>query len=405
MNLLVIGVGPVGRTLAGRWSAAGHTVSVAVRDPAAPKHDPYRDRFRLVPAGVLPTADVTVLAVPGDQLGDLLDATATRLDGRVLIDATNTPGRPRLHQQSLLAERLAAADVHRAFTSIGWENFSARVAGERPDMLWTGSDGPARPLVERLIADVGPRPVRLGDPVEAADALDAVARLWFALALGRGLGRRLAVRILTGPAEAAGGVPTATPRRVTIVGRGRVGSALGAAFIRAGHTVTYASRAAAGGTVDGGGIADVATALRTGDTVVLAVPGPAVAGLVEEHRDALAGRLVVDATNLVGDGPTDSAAVVATAPRARYARAFNSLGVENLTSPRIGGVPADMVFTAAPGDRAVVADLVRAVGLRPVWLPPGDEPVIDGLLRLWFRLARTHGRHVAVRVLTDHPGL
>lgn len=49
--------------------------------------------------------------------------------------------------------------------------------------------------VARLSTDAGPRPAWLGADVQ--DAPDGVARVWFTPALGRGLGRRLAFRVLT----------------------------------------------------------------------------------------------------------------------------------------------------------------------------------------------------------------
>jgi predicted dinucleotide-binding enzyme len=104
-----------------------------------------------------------------------------------------------LHQTPLLSAKLPHALVYRAFTATGWENFTGDVAGERPDMPYTGPDGTERGTVAGLIADAGPRPVWLG--ADAQDALDGAARLWFTLALGRGLGRRLAFRVLTDSPE------------------------------------------------------------------------------------------------------------------------------------------------------------------------------------------------------------
>ena len=51
--------------------------------------------------------------------------------------------------------------------------------------------------VAGLIADVGFRPVYAGGSPAAFAAVDSVAGLFFALAVGRGLGRRLAFRVLT----------------------------------------------------------------------------------------------------------------------------------------------------------------------------------------------------------------
>jgi predicted dinucleotide-binding enzyme len=64
-------------------------------------------------------------------------------------------------------------------------------------MFYAGPDGSEREVVSGLIADVGFRPVYAGPSPAAFAAVDSLAGLWFALAIGGGLGRRLAFRVLT----------------------------------------------------------------------------------------------------------------------------------------------------------------------------------------------------------------
>jgi predicted dinucleotide-binding enzyme len=136
---------------------------------------------------------------------------------------------------------------------------------------------------------------------------------------------------------------------------------------------------------------------------VIAVPGPAVAGFVQEHAPALAGKLVIDCANIIRGHPTNSKDVIAAAaPDARYVRAFNTLGWENLRDPHFGGQTADMFFSAPMTDREMVETLIHDVGLRPVFLGEGAQDVVDMLLPVWFALATQRGsRHVAFRVLED----
>lgn len=196
-------------------------------------------------------------------------------------------------------------------------------------------------------------------------------------------------------------------RNVAVIGTGRIGGTLGRAFARAGHQVTFGTRGPADGTTAGdSGAAEAALpdALAAADIVVLTVPGSAVAGLIAEHTGALTGKLIIDATNKIGgDGPANSHQDVAAVPGARYARAFNSLGVENLADPHFGTETADMIYSAPEADRQPLEDLIRAVGLRPVYAGDGAHEVVDGVLRLWFALAigQGRGRHLAFRVLDD----
>ncbi len=156
-----------------RGQSALH-VSVAVRHPADPKRDAHREGHALVALDALPTADATVLAVPGSGV---LDRHAGVLDGRLIVDATKLLGGSRMHQLDLIGSRLPTARTYRAFTCVGWENFTGSVAGEQPDMPFCGPDGPDRGVVAELIGRTGMSPVWLGDGPASADILDGLARV------------------------------------------------------------------------------------------------------------------------------------------------------------------------------------------------------------------------------------
>ena len=195
--------------------------------------------------------------------------------------------------------------------------------------------------------------------------------------------------------------------RIAVIGTGRIGGTIGRAFAGAGHEVVFGSRSPGGDEVSqdtSARVADVATALDGAEVVALALPGPAVDGLLDEQAAALAGRLILDCANRVGGpGPAHSHDAIASKVRgARYARVFNSLGVENLADPQYDDGPADMFFSAPDNDdRATVEQLIEAVGLRPVYLGDGQQEVVDGVLRLYFALVmgQHHSRHLAFRLL------
>lgn len=191
-----------------------------------------------------------------------------------------------------------------------------------------------------------------------------------------------------------------------VIGTGFIGGTLGRAFARAGIPTVFGSRRpaedeAAGDS--GARTAGVAEAIEAAQAVVLALPAGAVEDLLREHGEALAGRLVIDATNDIGGPVAHHAEAVAThAPGARYARAFNTLGGENFADPDFDGVRADLFFSCGPTDRPAVEELIVAVGLRPMYLGENQHETVDGVLRLWFALAvgQGHGRHLAFRTLT-----
>lgn len=193
----MIGAGPVGRTLAAAWVKAGHQVAIGSRRPqtaAVPAGAAVTE-----PLAALEEARVVVYTIPGAAMADTLAAHTVALEGRTVIDATNNMapdrGTPELSGLRYLPD---GAVGFRAFNSVGWENMADPVVGgEVADMFFAGPDGAERAVVGGLIRDVGFRPVYAGDSPAAFAAVDSVAGLWFALALGRGLGRRLAFRVLT----------------------------------------------------------------------------------------------------------------------------------------------------------------------------------------------------------------
>ena len=190
-----------------------------------------------------------------------------------------------------------------------------------------------------------------------------------------------------------------------VIGTGFIGGTLGRAFARAGLPTVFGSRHPAEDSAAGDApVVPVADAIAQADTVVLALAAAGVEPLLQTHGDALAGKLVVDAANSMGGGGVAHHAdlVARLAPKARYARAFNTLGGENFADPVFDGTPADLFFSSSAADRAAVEELVTAVGLRPMYVGENQQDVVDGMLRLWFALAvgQGHGRHLAFHTLT-----
>ncbi len=191
---------------------------------------------------------------------------------------------------------------------------------------------------------------------------------------------------------------------IAVIGTGFIGGILGRALAGAGHQVTFGSRHPADEAVANGtraAVTSVADALAQAQVVVLALPGAAVAGLTAEHGDAFAGKLVIDATNQMGQPVANSRAALPS--NIRYARAFNTLGGENLADPIFADGPADMFFSAPQVDRASVETVIEDVGLRPVYLGEDQEALVDALFQIWIALAITQGRgrRLSLRLI-DH---
>ncbi len=123
-----------------------------------------------------------------------LTENAAALAGIPLIDASNSVGAPVLHHAA--EAQAAGVTYYRAFNTIGVENLADPVFDGIPADLFFSGPEQQRDTVETLISATGLRPVWVGDGAEAADLLDGLTRLWFALALTQGRGRHLAFRML-----------------------------------------------------------------------------------------------------------------------------------------------------------------------------------------------------------------
>lgn len=165
---------------------------------------------------------------------------------------------------------------------------------------------------------------------------------------------------------------------ISIIGAGNMAKGLAARFASAGHTVTLASRdeskaeTVAREVGNGVSSASIASAAKSADIVVLAVPFDAV-GEVIEAAGGFVGKIVVDITNpMKADfsglsiGHTTSAAeeIQKRAPKAKVVKAFNTIFAQVLQNGgQAAGRPAT-VFVA--GDdvaaRAAVVDLARSAG-------------------------------------------
>ena len=169
--------------------------------------------------------------------------------------------------------------------------------------------------------------------------------------------------------------------KIAIIGTGNVGTALGASLVRAGHTVTLTGQDAAKATaaaalIGAGAGTSLAGAVEAAEVVVLAVPYGSVEAVAAEIAAVIAGKVVIDATNpLKADysglategGPSGAERIAALLPTSRVVKAFNTLFASIQGNPDVHGQVVDALLA---GDdvaaKAVVASLIKSIGLRPV---------------------------------------
>jgi len=154
---------------------------------------------------------------------------------------------------------------------------------------------------------------------------------------------------------------------ISILGQGNMGSTIAALVEKAGHTVEAFDSSTADKPV-------------TGDVVVLAVPHPAVAEILAQRSDQLAGKVVVDITNpldyqtgaLTVPADSSSAAQIAQAlPTARVLKAFNTNFGPTLAAGTVGDQPTTVLIAGDDDDaKAQLAEIVTASGLKAADVGP-----------------------------------
>jgi 8-hydroxy-5-deazaflavin:NADPH oxidoreductase len=152
--------------------------------------------------------------------------------------------------------------------------------------------------------------------------------------------------------------------RVSIIGTGNMGQAIAAIAGKGGNSVELIGSSDAGQQV-------------TGDVVVLAVPYPAVAEILQTRGESFAGKVVVDITNPLDFSTFDSltvpadgsaAAEIASAlPQSRVLKAFNTNFAGTLAAGVVGALPTTVLIAGDDADaKALLAGIVTAGGLRAV---------------------------------------
>jgi len=151
---------------------------------------------------------------------------------------------------------------------------------------------------------------------------------------------------------------------VSIIGKGNMGPVIASIVTNGGNTVEVFDTADADKAV-------------TGDIVVLAVPYPAVAAVLAQRADQLAGKVVVDITNPLNFETFDSLTVPADGsaaaeieealPQSRVLKAFNTNFAATLAAGSVGEVPTTVLIAGDdPDAKALLADVVTAGGLRAI---------------------------------------
>jgi 8-hydroxy-5-deazaflavin:NADPH oxidoreductase len=167
---------------------------------------------------------------------------------------------------------------------------------------------------------------------------------------------------------------------ISIIGSGKMGSAIAEVSARAGASIQIIRRRAGAGSsaersdAEYGVVGDE----LTGDLVVLAVPYEAYPNILEHYRDRLSGKVIIDISNPIDFTtydellvPADSSAAVELAKRlpvgVTVVKAFNVNLGDTLSTGTNGTTRTTVLFAGDdPEAKIALTALIEAAGLRAV---------------------------------------
>jgi predicted dinucleotide-binding enzyme len=195
-----------------------------------------------------------------------------------------------------------------------------------------------------------------------------------------------------------------TSKRVGVLGSGTVAQVLAGGFKKHGYEVTIGSRdpgkLAEFGKTRGVAVGDFAQAAAAGEVVVLAVKGTAaLEALKLAGDDHLKGKIVIDTTNPIAEGPPQNGMLryftgpndslmerlQAAHPDARFVKAWSSVGNAFMVNPQFpGGTPTMFICGNDAAAKAEVSHILRQFGWdsEDMGLVEGAR-AIEPLCQLW----------------------
>jgi len=192
--------------------------------------------------------------------------------------------------------------------------------------------------------------------------------------------------------------------RIAIIGAGNVGGGLGKAFAAVGHDVVFGVRDPDSGKtltaladIPSATAASPSDAVDGADVIVFALR-PAAIGATVAQLPPLAERIVIDAMNRFDGDPLRSTIddLAELLPGAKLAKAFNTIGFENLTTARDRQTPVAMFVAADDADaKRVALGLATEIGFEAEDAGGlANARPLEEMVRVWIALTQTHGRTI-----------
>jgi NADPH-dependent F420 reductase len=195
MEIAIIGAGNVGKALAKSAVKAGHSVTLSAKTAEHAVEAAKATGAKAAHSNkeAIKDAEVVIVAVPYDKLGEVFRDLGSSVDGKIVIDATNhvdmenpgaVLGSPSNAEE--IQTRHPKVRVVKAFNYA----FASRMAdpsvkGIKLDGFVAGDDKGAKDRALELVGSIGFRPIDAG-PLVMARVLEAMALLNITLQIKNG---------------------------------------------------------------------------------------------------------------------------------------------------------------------------------------------------------------------------
>lgn len=186
MNIAIIGSGSAGKALAKSGVKAGHQVTLSATtqehaEAAAKATGAHAARSNVE---AVKDAQLVIVAVPYDKLGEVFRGLGTAVDGKVVVDATNhvnvqDPGEVLggISNAEEIQKRHPEVKVIKALNyALAARLAEPAVDGIQLDGFVAGDDQPSKDQVLEFVESIGLRPIDAG-PLVMARVLEGMALL------------------------------------------------------------------------------------------------------------------------------------------------------------------------------------------------------------------------------------
>jgi predicted dinucleotide-binding enzyme len=203
MKIAVIGSGNVGGTLARKWSEKGHEVRIGARNPENSKGTRLTGISSLQFCNIhdaVQNSEVILIAVPAPSAPDAVRSLGDTT-GKIIIDSMNIVGGKGPAGFTNVGDAILAntnsLDVVKCFNTTGFNNMeNPAYPGAALDMFMAGDSKTGKQVAHQLAIDTGFAECYDAGGNDKFFLLEQLANFWINMAMSRGLGREIGIKIL-----------------------------------------------------------------------------------------------------------------------------------------------------------------------------------------------------------------